>query len=125
MTLSPALHLARAPVAPAATCHRGSAVAGAFAFCVCPSLSSPSNGDLVHAPPPGSTRRRFDFVLDPSTEGAYLLPVQEAMNVPPTLPLHVLGTEVNLVPSDEGISTLAEWQRRTSAPSVRSHRLFH
>ena len=64
-------------------------------------------------------------MLDPSTEGAYLLPVQEAMNVPPTLPLHVLGTEVNLVPSDEGISTLAEWQRRTSAPSVRTHRLFH
>lgn len=63
----------------------------------------------------------FDFVLDPSTEGAYLLPVQEAMNVPLTLPLHVLASEVHLVPPEKTLSSgtppLAAWQKRTSGPA--------
>jgi len=74
----------------------------------------------------------FDFVSDPSTEGAFLLPVQERMNVAPMLPLHVLASELNMVkprsiststssgPKHNGSSTENDFTGHAPSISIRT-----
>eukprot|EP00959_Pyramimonas_sp_CCMP1952_P406897 8528069-Pyramimonas_sp.AAC.1 len=41
--------------------------------------------------------RRFDFVSDPSTEGAFLMPVKDKLDVPHTMPLHLICKHLRAV----------------------------